>query len=170
VKRFTQESVQSDDVTLIGIGFGAYTEYTFSSDSRLLGPVRHLVKEKARSMKFAEKEVGRIELAVTEAIANIIKHTYKSETNHKIQIGIGVNGSELQIHLRDWGPKQDPSHFISRPLDEIRPGGLGVHYMKEIMDVVEFDHSLTYGNEVYLQISAKKADAEHQQTKSVEKR
>ncbi|MEO7162882.1 MAG: SpoIIE family protein phosphatase, partial [Bdellovibrionia bacterium] len=156
LKRFTQDSVQSDDITLIGIGFGPYTELTFSSETSSLGLIRHLVEDKARSMNFAEKQVGRIALAVTEAVANIIKHTYKSETDQRIQIGIGVNGPELQIHLRDWGPKQDPSHFVSRPLDEIRPGGLGVHYMKETMDVIEFDHSLTYGNEVYLQISAEK--------------
>lgn len=155
VKRFTQESVQSDDVTLIGIGFGAYTELDFTSNTSSIGPVRQLIEDRARAMKFTEKEIGRIALSVTEAIANIIKHTYKMEPDQKIQIGLGVQGSTLQIYLRDWGLKQDPSHFISRPLEDIRPGGLGVHYMKEIMDVVEFDHSHTYGNEVYMQISVK---------------
>jgi sigma-B regulation protein RsbU (phosphoserine phosphatase) len=153
VKKFIQQSIQADDVTLIGIGFGRYNEFTFTSDTSSIGPVRRLVEERARSMKFTEKQTGRIALTVTEAIANIIKHTYKMETDQKIQLGIGVHGPELRIYLRDWGPKQDLSYFVSRPLDEIRPGGLGIHYMKEIMDVVEFDDSHTYGNESYLQIS-----------------
>jgi len=154
VRRFTQESVRSDDVTLIGIGFGPYTEHTFSSNTSAIGPLRHWIEERARAMKFSEKQIGRIALSVTEAVANIIKHTYKMEGDQKIQVGIGINGSELQIHLRDWGAKQDPSLFVSRPLDEIRPGGLGIHYMKETMDVLEFDDSHTHGNEVYLQISS----------------
>ena len=36
------------------------------------------------------------------------------------------------------GNGADPSRICSRPLDEVRPGGLGVHLIRSTMDVVEY--------------------------------
>ena len=44
----------------------------------------------------------------------------------------------LEIVLSDSGVTVDPRKLRGRPLDEIRPGGLGLHFMKQSMDVVEF--------------------------------
>jgi anti-sigma regulatory factor (Ser/Thr protein kinase) len=44
----------------------------------------------------------------------------------------------LEIVLVDSGMAVDPKKLKGRPLDEVRPGGLGIHFMKQSMDVVEF--------------------------------
>jgi anti-sigma regulatory factor (Ser/Thr protein kinase) len=44
----------------------------------------------------------------------------------------------LEIVLQDEGAAPNLAKFKSRPLDEIRPGGLGLHFIRESMDVVEF--------------------------------
>jgi len=43
--------------------------------------------------------------------------------------------------LRDSGLKTDPEKIKSRNLEDVRPGGLGVHIIKSTMDVVAYDNS-----------------------------
>ena len=40
--------------------------------------------------------------------------------------------------LVDWGPACDPTKLKARPLEEIRPGGLGLHIIRGSMDAVEY--------------------------------
>jgi len=44
----------------------------------------------------------------------------------------------LEILLCDRGPAVDPSKLCGRPLEEIKPGGLGLHFIRQAMDTVEF--------------------------------
>ena len=49
-------------------------------------------------------------------------------------------GSEWTLLLRDWAPPVDPSCLdAGRDFDDLRPGGLGTRFMKELMDEVSFD-------------------------------
>ena len=45
----------------------------------------------------------------------------------------------LQILLCDQGPAVDPSKLRGRRLDEIKPGGLGLHFIRQSMDTVEYE-------------------------------
>jgi len=45
---------------------------------------------------------------------------------------------ELFICVRDYGRQVRASQISSRPLEDIRPGGLGVHIMRSVMDRVEY--------------------------------
>jgi anti-sigma regulatory factor (Ser/Thr protein kinase) len=42
------------------------------------------------------------------------------------------------LFVTDRGPAVDPSKLKGRRLDEIKPGGLGLHFIRQSMDVVEF--------------------------------
>jgi len=44
----------------------------------------------------------------------------------------------IEIVLSDSGAAADVEKLKGRSLDEIRPGGLGLHFIKQSMDVVEF--------------------------------
>ena len=44
----------------------------------------------------------------------------------------------LEVLLWDQGPAIDTAKLCGRKLDEIRPGGLGLHFIREAMDTVEF--------------------------------
>jgi serine/threonine-protein kinase RsbW len=92
---------------------------------------------------FSDEERGLIVLAVDEALTNIIRHAYHGRPDQRIEITLrctkGADGQEtLQIQLRDWGEPARPEQFKSRPLQEVRPGGLGVHIMRCCMDNVEY--------------------------------
>ena len=47
----------------------------------------------------------------------------------------------LEILLCDQGPAVDPAKMRGRRLDEIKPGGLGLHFIRQSMDIVEYQRT-----------------------------
>jgi len=99
-----------------------------------------------------DKDIFDTELAINEAVANIIQHTYKGEPKYVVMTLHWIEPNEMEVLLRDFGPKVDPSKIKSRELDDIRPGGLGVYIIKRIFDVMEF-RDVAEGNLLYLKRS-----------------
>ena len=75
-----------------------------------------------------------IVLAVDEACQNIIRHSYGADTEGDIILEIKVEDDRVVLFLRDFAEKVDESKIKPRDLDDVRPGGLGVHFIREIMD------------------------------------
>ncbi|MDO8803119.1 MAG: SpoIIE family protein phosphatase [Elusimicrobiota bacterium] len=155
IGRFTEGQALADDITVVGVGYGDYEERTFSSETKSLAKARQFVEKLALAHGFDDRNTGAILLALTEAVSNIIKHTYHMNPDEKIRIGVGRSADQFSIHIRDWGDRQDPGRFVSRDLADIRPGGLGVRYIREVMDVVEFDDKLWDGNELHMLVRGK---------------
>jgi serine/threonine-protein kinase RsbW len=116
------------------------------SDPKLLTVVRGTVERVAESMGFSAVQCRSITRAVDEALSNILKHCYCNRSDQPISIYFqnaerreqGHLQQGLEILLRDHGPKIDPDKLHGRPLDEVRPGGLGLHLIHQAMDTVEF--------------------------------
>jgi sigma-B regulation protein RsbU (phosphoserine phosphatase) len=119
---------------------------TLPSHPRYLPLIRALVAETASLVGFDTDITHRVVLAVTEAFTNVIRHAYGQATVKPIDLEIWIEDDTLRLDLIDYGRFIDPKHIASRPLDEIRPGGLGVHLIKTTMDRVEYrenDHGGT---------------------------
>ena len=116
-----------------------------TSEPARLAEVREAVAEKAREIGFAEDEVGKMALAVDEALCNVIKHGYGCEPGRPIELTIsgdvGLDRVGIAIQLRDYGRQVDPKTIRSRDLREVRPGGLGVHIINSLMDEVEYSQA-----------------------------
>ena len=91
-----------------------------------------------RSPASPTRTATAIELAVVEGFSNVIRHGYGGRTDQRIEIRLRVPPGTFRIELDDWATFVDPSRIASRPLDEVRPGGLGVHLMRSTMDVVDY--------------------------------
>ncbi len=104
--------------------------------------VRAAVEKTCELLGFDDQTTGQVVLSVDEALTNIIKHAYKSACDRPIEIELSVQETQalpaLRISLRDYGCWVDPSLIRSRDLHDIRPGGLGVHIMKNCMDSVDY--------------------------------
>ncbi len=115
------------------------------SDPRYLCAVRDFVSQAARAIGFHEGQCAQVALAVDEAITNVIKHGYLGATDRRVWLRLEVQapdgrGPGLRIIIEDEGRQVDPSQIRGRDLDDIRPGGLGVHIIREVMDSVEYAH------------------------------
>lgn len=125
-------------------------ELKLPSNPRLLKIVRCGVAHLCDICAFSKEEKNAVVLAVDEAVANIIKHTYYGDESQPIVIVFKILEDRLQILLRDFGRKADLKKIKSRDLDDVRPGGLGVHFIKSAMDEVNYDNSLEVGNQLTL--------------------
>jgi len=108
--------------------------------------VRATLQRAAEIVHFPEPDSRAIVRSVDEALANVIRHAYKGKPGLPIEITcrrLAGNAEKktsrgLEIVLCDCGLAVDPKKLRGRPLEEIRPGGLGLHFIKQSMDVVEF--------------------------------
>ncbi|MEE9276328.1 MAG: ATP-binding protein [bacterium] len=92
----------------------------------------------------------RVVLAVDEACSNIIRHSYEGATDRPIICEGRLEDECIEIVLRDYGKKVDPAEICPRDLSDVRPGGLGVHLIREVMDTVEFEDCGEEGTRLHL--------------------
>ncbi|MCP4671958.1 MAG: ATP-binding protein [Desulfobacula sp.] len=92
--------------------------------------------------RISKQKLQLIILAVNEACSNIIKHGYKNDYNQKIEIRITLERDIFTISIIDNGIKFDINSIEPRDVSEVKPGGLGLHIMQEVMDKVEYSKTL----------------------------
>lgn len=123
---------------------GSPVTLALQSNPRYLTLARALVTALSRQVGFDERCSGHIALALDEALCNVIRHGYGERDDQPIWVHVcpvAEGGSEvgMRIVIEDEAPQVDPTKIRSRNLDEIRPGGLGVHIIREIMDDVQYE-------------------------------
>jgi len=110
----------------------------FPARAAELKGVRDAVRESVEGCGCSAKSTADIVLATDEACQNIIRHAYGGESDGVIEFEIEHRGDALVFSLVDHAPTIDPSQVQPRDLDDIRPGGLGTHFIRRVMDEVEF--------------------------------
>ena len=116
------------------------------SDPGLLCAVRGAVERLTESFGFSAEECRAVTRAVDEALTNIIRHAYSGRPDRPIELFFrAVEGQTdqnasggLEILLCDRGPAIKPDQMCMRALEEVKPGGLGLHFIQQSMDVVEY--------------------------------
>ncbi len=98
---------------------------------------------------FSEEDTQFIILAVDEACSNIIRHAYKGRPDGEITLTCTAQGDSIEFMLGDSGETADTSQWPTRSLEEIRPGGLGLHLIHAVMDRVLYRQG-ERGNELVL--------------------
>lgn len=88
---------------------------------------------------FSKKEARMIVLAIDEACSNIIKYAYAGDTTKTISITVTKETDQITVRLVDLGKKVEAAKIAPRKLDEVRPGGLGTHFMGAVFDTVAYD-------------------------------
>jgi serine/threonine-protein kinase RsbW len=116
------------------------------SDPAMLCVVRNALGELAAKFGFSEADCRAVVLAVDEALTNVIRHAYLGDSERPIEVSfrrihLPLNGKSrdaLEIVLEDRGARVNPKKLCGRALEDVRPGGLGLHFIRESMDTVEF--------------------------------
>ncbi len=114
------------------------------SDPVYLSGARQLIASVAQRLGFDEMACSQIALAVDEALCNIIRHGYDRAVDRPIWLSVWPGRKDGQepgmlIVIEDEARQIDPSVIKGRELDDVRPGGLGVHIIKEVMDEVGYE-------------------------------
>ncbi len=109
----------------------------------------HGTREEMRQMREALRTVlaangadteqqQRVVLAVCEACMNIVQHGYDGRPG-PIGLTLRRRDDHLEVELVDEAPTLSPLDLIPRQREALRPGGLGLHLIRSIMERVELE-------------------------------
>ncbi|HZD11788.1 MAG TPA: ATP-binding protein [Candidatus Binatia bacterium] len=123
--------------------------------------IRHIcdfVAQGATQAGFDDDAIFQVQLACDEACTNIIEHTYEAEDAGDIQVTWEIGRRYFKIVIEDNGKEFNPGEIPPAPVPpppvqvenddnfDVRVGGLGVYFMRKLMDKVTFDYAEGSGN------------------------
>ena len=110
----------------------------FKADPAWLGMVRDRVRTAATALVHDARWVADVVLAVNEACVNVIQHAYQGNAAGEIVLRMRQAGVFLEIALLDFAPPVAIDEIRPRALEDVRPGGLGTHFIRTLMDRCEY--------------------------------
>jgi serine/threonine-protein kinase RsbW len=112
----------------------------FQVNSSSLKEVRTFSRDVFEKINLPQDQKDELVLAIAEAAQNIVKHGYKGveSTADRMEIKISLKDGNLEIGFFDKGKPVVPENIQHRKLDDIKPGGLGTFFIKQIMDGAVF--------------------------------
>ena len=121
-------------------------DQTFTASTEVLSEVRSAVRDACQRARgdgtsggtSGEEYCEQMVLAINEACMNIIQHGYGFDDGQHFTLRLGVDDGVLVALLLDNGLPACDADLCPKNLDELRPGGLGVHFMRELMDGVAY--------------------------------
>lgn len=116
---------------------GGHRKIMFRSSAQDLAGVREEVREFLVEAGMEECAREMLVLALDEACTNVIRHAYHNACR-PVRLEMERAGEELRFTLRDYGKSCDPEKIRSRDLADIRPGGVGVHIIRQVFDRVTY--------------------------------
>lgn len=116
----------------------ALLECRFAARAEELSALRQAVRDATSAKVLPPLEAEKLVLAVNEACMNVIQHAYKGRPDGEIVVKLIDTGEDLEVSITDFAEPVAPENIQPRVLTDIRPGGLGTHFMRELMDDVSY--------------------------------
>jgi len=108
------------------------------SNPKYLGLIRKVLQELLQYHEVPDETARRLILCVDEACSNVIKHSYEGSCDEPIEATFTIEGDDFKVQIRDYGKQCNINQIKPRELDDVKPGGLGTHFINEIMDEVSY--------------------------------
>ena len=110
----------------------------FTSHTANLALMRNFVRRFLERHPFSEKQRTLMVLGVDEACTNVIRYAYDLRDDQPIALSVEVLSTCVRMRLRDYG-EQTPSHKMrGRHHNDVKPGGLGLHLIRNAFDKVDY--------------------------------
>ncbi len=110
----------------------------FSSHTGNLALMRNLVRAFLEGYPFSERQRTLMVLGVDEACTNVIRHAYHLRDDQLMALSLEGLRDCVRMRLRDYGKQAAHDAIQSRPVDLIKPGGLGLHLIRSAFDKVDY--------------------------------
>ena len=123
---------------------------TVPSDPKYLSLIRDMTAKMGALSGIEGPVIDTLKLAIDEACSNVIKHTYKGDTGKNIRIQYRITKETFEAIIEDSGEKVTPELLKGRDLEDVRPGGLGLHFIRRAFDVASYDEKKKKGNRLRL--------------------
>lgn len=110
----------------------------FTSHTANLALMRTFVRRFLDRHPFSEKQRTLMVLGIDEACTNVIRHAYDLRDDQPIAVSVEALSTCVRVRLRDYGSKTAPHTMRGREHAEVKPGGLGLHLIRNAFDKVDY--------------------------------
>lgn len=124
-------------------------KFELVAKSDVLPSFRKTMREFLECRGWCKKTTAEILLAIDEVLTNIIRHAYQGRLA-KMTVWIEDDEEKIKITIEDHGVRFNPTEVSSPKLPPDKPGGLGVHFIRTVMDEMVYDADYKQGNRLYL--------------------
>jgi serine/threonine-protein kinase RsbW len=128
-------------------------DLTLPGDLSAFTPVIVSIMTVVKEMGCAAGREFEIELALSEALANAIKHGSAHDPSKQIQCCVACDHARgMLIVIRDPGPGFDPASIPSPLVGQnlFATGGRGIYLINQLMDEVRFEKG---GTEIHMRMN-----------------
>ena len=124
--------------------------FVIGSNSENLKPLREKIRSFLKKTGLPVKTQEEILVAICEGCTNSMRHAYLGKPGNEIRVTAQDREGEVVLKIRDYGKKIDLSKVKTPELPSQKPGGLGIYFMKTIMDELQYNTTHPQGNELIL--------------------
>ena len=150
VHTFVDEAEQSDDLTMLAIQYTKQElavrlkrNITLANDVQEIPQLASFVDEVCEELEISAAETMQLNLALEEAVVNVMNYAYPAGTKGMVEIEAQANDVRLKFVITDSGSPFDPTarEEVDTTLSvEERPiGGLGIHLVRQLMDSINYE-------------------------------
>ena len=153
VQQFVGEAEQSDDMTMLSIQYTHEQEQdvllqrslTLPNDIEEVPQLANFVEEVCEAVGFDMSMTMSMNLALEEAVVNVMSYAYPTGTKGDVNIEAVANKKRLKFIISDWGKPFDPTEKkevdTTLSVEERPVGGLGIHLVRQIMDSINYERT-----------------------------
>ena len=121
----------------------SHRSITLTNDVQEVPRLNVFVDEVCEDMGCDMETTMRMNLAIEEAVVNVIDYAYPSGIVGSIDIKVTIYDNHMEFVISDSGTPFDPTKKedvdISLPVEERRIGGLGIHLVRQLMDKINYE-------------------------------
>lgn len=125
----------------------AERDYCFELKSKLseLKKLCSHLEDCGNLMELPPKCLFEINLGLDELFTNIISYEFRDKSEHQIKFTLARDRETLVVQVEDDGipfnPVDAAGPELSRDLDSIKIGGLGIHLVKKMVDDIDYQRA-----------------------------
>ena len=125
-------------------------KFAIKNNSTALRNLRKKLKSFLARSGFSKKDQWHFVMAVGEACTNSIRHSYGKDSNGLIRVQAMEMQDRIVFKIRDYGKKINLKKVRTPKLPPRKPHGLGIYFLKTIMDKLKYNTTHQKGNELVL--------------------
>lgn len=147
VHAFEGSEAQSDDLTLLVVHYApeelVHGSITLENRVEEVDRLGAFLKDFCAGLGMEKSLVGKVRLALEEAVVNVINYAYPAGEKGTVEILAHSDRHELRFTVIDSGFPFNPTTVMEADTTneaQMRPiGGLGIHLVRELMDSVSYE-------------------------------
>jgi len=108
-----------------------------------IGIVRDALDALGRELGIPMKALSQLQVALDEVVSNVVKYSWDDGNKHEFLVRITVQPTRVDLEIfddgREYDPRTAPSPGPATPGQRPRPGGLGIHMIRKLVDTFAYE-------------------------------